>query len=260
MKIVIVEDEILAAEDLAQTLQQVLPQSEIIKHVQSVHEGLVFFGSDPKIDLIFSDIQLGDGLSFQIFKDVNVTAPIVFCTAYDNYLLEAFKTNGIDYILKPISNSAVAQTIQKYFGLQRQLSQVISNAGMGEEGVYSTLLGQMQTNNNAVIVYHHDRIIPLSSEEIALCYIEYENVFIKTFDAKEYAVNKSLDDLEKLLGIGFFRANRQNLVNRKALRHASYTLSRKLSLEFCMTHEAKVYVSREKASVFLRWLEAKDIM
>ena len=74
MRIVIVEDEILAAEDLAQTLQQVLPQSEIIKHVQSVHEGLVFFGSDPKIDLIFSDIQLGDGLSFQIFKDVNVTA------------------------------------------------------------------------------------------------------------------------------------------------------------------------------------------
>lgn len=258
MKIVIVEDEILAAEDLAQTLQQVLPQSEIIKHVQSVHEGLVFFGSDPKIDLIFSDIQLGDGLSFQIFQEINITAPIVFCTAYDNYLLEAFKTNGIDYILKPISNSAVEQTIQKYFGLQRQLTQVVSNTST--EGVYSALLGQMQTNNNALIVYHHDRIIPLSSEEIALCYIEYENVFIKTFDAKEYTVNKSLDDLEKLLGNVFFRANRQNLVHRKALKHASYTLSRKLSLELCMAHEAKVYVSREKASVFLRWLEAKDVM
>lgn len=260
MKIVIVEDEILAAEDLAQTLQRVLPQAEIIKHVQSVQEGLVFFGNDPKIDLIFSDIQLGDGLSFQIFKEVSIAAPIVFCTAYDNYLLEAFKTNGIDYILKPISNSAVEQTIEKYFGLQRQLTQGVSKSSMGTEGVYSALIGQMQTNNNAVIVYHHDRIIPLSSEEIALCYIEYENVFIKTFDAKEYTVNKSLDDLEKLLGNVFFRANRQNLVHRKALRHASYTLSRKLSLELCMAHEAKVYVSREKASVFLRWLEAKDVM
>ncbi|WP_164108371.1 MULTISPECIES: LytR/AlgR family response regulator transcription factor [Sphingobacterium] len=260
MRIVIVEDEILAAEDLTQTLLQVLPQSEIVKHVQSVEEGLVFFGSDPKIDLIFSDIQLGDGLSFQIFQEINITAPIVFCTAYDNYLLEAFKTNGIDYIVKPISNSAVEQTIQKYFGLQRQLTQVVSTMRIGTEGVYSALLGQMQTNNNALIVYHHDRIIPLSSGEIALCYIEYENVFVKTFEAKEYTVNKSLDDLEKLLGNVFFRANRQNLVNRKALRHASYTLTRKLSLELCMAHEAKVYVSREKASTFLRWLEAKDII
>lgn len=259
MRVVIVEDEYLAAEDLAQTLGQVLPQVAIVKYVQSVREGISFFKTDPNVDLIFSDIQLGDGLSFEIFKDVQVSAPIVFCTAYDNYLLDAFKTNGIDYILKPISTVAVESTMQKYFGLQRQLSR-ISTEHTVNDTLYNELMGQTQSRQNAIIVHHHGRIIPLAAEEVALCYIEYENVFIKTFDEKEYNVNKSLDDLEKTLGVLFFRANRQHLVNRIALRHASYTLSRKLSLDLAIEHSSRIYVSREKASAFLRWLEAKDTM
>lgn len=259
MKVVIIEDEHLAAEDLVQTLVQVMPGLEIVKHIQSVRDGISFFGGSPPVELIFSDIQLGDGLSFQIFNEVQIQAPIVFCTAYDNYLLDAFKTNGIDYILKPISNVAVKSTLQKYFGLQRQMLRTTESKEK-REVLYGELLGQMQARHHSVIVHQHDRIIPLATEEIALCYIEYENVFIKTFDAKEYSVNKSLDDLEKALGSRFFRANRQHLLNRKALRHASYTLSRKLSLDLSITHESRVYVSREKASVFLRWLEYGDLM
>ncbi|MFD2555319.1 LytR/AlgR family response regulator transcription factor [Sphingobacterium tabacisoli] len=258
MRIVLVEDECLAAEDLAQTLSLVLPQIEIVKYIQSVQEGIAFFRDAPNVDLIFSDIQLGDGLSFEIFKEISISAPIVFCTAYDDYLLEAFKTNGIDYILKPISNEAVESTMQKYFGLQRQLSQGAINHNL-KDGLYNDLLGQAQSRQNALVVHHHGRIIPLVAEDIALCYIEYENVFVKTFDGKEYAVNKSLDDLEKTLGGVFFRANRQHLVNRVALRHASYTLSRKLSLDLAIAHSSRVYVSREKASTFLRWLEAKEL-
>ena len=258
MRVVLVEDEGLAAEDLAQTLSLVLPQVEIVKYIQSVQEGISFFRDNPKVDLIFSDIQLGDGLSFEIFREVLVSAPIVFCTAYDDYLLEAFKTNGIDYILKPISNGAVESTMQKYFGLQRQLSQGPVDHNL-KNGLFSDLMGQTQSRQSALVVHHHGRIIPLVVEDVALCYIEYENVFVKTFDGKEYAVNKSLDDLEKTLGGLFFRANRQHLVNRAALRHASYTLSRKLSLDLAIAHSSRVYVSREKASTFLRWLEAKEL-
>lgn len=258
MRVVLVEDEQLAAEDLSQTLQMVLPQVEIVKCVQSVQEGISFFCDAPKIDLIFSDIQLGDGLSFEIFKEVPVAAPIVFCTAYDDYLLEAFKTNGIDYILKPISNGAVESAMKKYFSLQRQLAPSLIDHTIHND-LYKDLMTQTQSKQNSLVVHHHGRIIPLVAEDVALCYIEYENVFVKTFDGKEYAVNKSLDDLEKILGGLFFRANRQHLVNRTALLHASYTLSRKLSLDFVVAHNSRVYVSREKASTFLRWLEAKEL-
>ncbi|MFZ4863313.1 LytR/AlgR family response regulator transcription factor [Sphingobacterium sp. Mn56C] len=254
MKVLIIEDEPLVAEDLIATLSRVMPDCEVLKHLQSVEESVNYLQENKvDIDLIFSDIQLGDGISFQIFNTVPIETPIVFCTAYDNYVLDAFKTNGIDYLLKPISEAAVQATLQKYYTLQKQLGR--KQASPTPAGTdYDTLLTAMQPKLASILVHQQDRIIPLATDEIALCYIELENVFIKTFKGKDFMLQKSLDELEKSLGNNFYRANRQHLLARKALKHASYTLSRKLLLDIHVDYKPKVYVSREKATHFLRWL------
>lgn len=255
MKVAIIEDELLTAEDLMQTLTQVNPKVKVVKHLKSVQESVLYLNQKPAIDLIFSDIQLGDGLSFEVFARTENKIPVVFCTAYDDYLLEAFKSNGIDYMLKPIGLDAVAHTLEKYFALQQQFSKV-GFTQAHQESFYYELSQQTSPKSNHLIVYQQDRIIPLAIADIALCYIELENVFLKTFDGKEYTVARSLDDLEKTLGNLFFRVNRQHLLARKALKHASFTVSRKLHLTIAVPYKTKVYVSREKATVFLNWLES----
>ena len=101
MRIVIIEDEKITARDLAQTIEELFPQAEIEKMLTTVKEGISYFTNSNTADLIFSDIQLGDGLSFEIFSKVEIDVPVIFCTAFDEYALHAFKANGIDYILKP---------------------------------------------------------------------------------------------------------------------------------------------------------------
>lgn len=121
MKVVVIEDEVLAAEDLIRTIQDVCTEAEVISHLKSVQESMAYFQEDRDVHLIFSDIKLGDGLSFHIFEQISLRSPIVFCTAYDDYLLDAFKTNGIDYLLKPISPEAVSAALEKFRNLQRHL-------------------------------------------------------------------------------------------------------------------------------------------
>lgn len=256
MKIVIIEDEMLAAEDLSQTLKRVVPEVSIIAHLFSVREAVDYFQDAPALDLIFSDIQLGDGISFEVFDQVDVAVPIVFCTAYDDYLLDAFKTNGIDYILKPISDTAIRGTMNKYFSLQKVLAKELAMKGTYTAPVYQNLIEQVKAKPSSILVHQQDRIIPLNLDDIALCYIEHENVFIKTFKGKDFLVMKTLDELEKQLGIDFYRANRQHLLSRHVLRHASYTLARKLALDLTIDYRERIYVSREKSSSFLRWLES----
>jgi len=256
MNVVIIEDEELAAEDLVHTLAEVVPSIQILACLQSVEEALAYFQRAPHVDLIFSDIQLGDGISFEIFDSIGLRVPIVFCTAYDAYLLPAFKTNGIDYILKPISTQAIAATMDKYFNLQKALRQEVETPKLSAS-FYQDLMEQVHPKATAVLVHQQDRIIPIDISDIALCYIELENVFIKTFLGKDFLVMKTLDELEKQLGGDFYRANRQHLLSRQIVQHASYTLARKLVVDLRIAYAIKIYVSREKAKNFLRWLAYK---
>lgn len=122
MNIVIIEDEALVAEDLERSLRKLIGANINVIHLRSVKEGITHFKNANAPNLIFSDIQLGDGLSFEIFVTAPVTAPIIFCTAYDEYALDAFKANGIDYILKPFTIETLENAIEKYYNLKRQLS------------------------------------------------------------------------------------------------------------------------------------------
>jgi two-component system, LytTR family, response regulator LytT len=251
MNIVIIEDEQVVADDLELSITELMDGPVTVTQLHSVKEAIGYFKTMPATDLIFSDIQLGDGLSFEVFIAVTISAPVIFCTAYDEYALDAFKANGIDYILKPFTSQTLERALQRYSQLKKLFS-------TEQATQYSTLM-QLLTDREAqksasVLVYHRDKIIPIKLEDIALFYLANEVTHLLTFSGKTFYPNKTLDELEKLSGNTFFRANRQFLVCRKAIVDVSSFFSRKLSLNLNVTVDEKVIVSKGKAPQFLSWL------
>lgn len=254
MKIVIIEDEPKTAKDLARTIVAIAPTAQIVHTIQSVSEGKLFFQTEKNVDLIFSDIQLGDGLSFEIFENSPTKIPIIFCTAYNDFALQAFKTFGIDYILKPFSKDTVKSAIEKY--------QTISGkSNVSPSNNYANLILELtktlvpKKESGSLLVYRGDRIIPIDTENIALLYIENAIVYAYTFDEKKLATSGKLDELENKLTPQFFRANRQFLVNRKAVKEASQHFHRKLQIHLTLPFSDTVLVGKEKVTAFLSWLE-----
>jgi DNA-binding LytR/AlgR family response regulator len=251
MNIVIIEDELLVADDLELSIAQLIEEPFTITQLHSVKEAIAYFKDEPSVDLIFSDIQLGDGLSFEIFIAVTISVPVIFCTAYDEYALEAFKANGIDYILKPFTTQTLERALQRY----SQLKKIFSPEQAPQYSALMQLLTDRETQrSSSVLVYHQDKIIPVKLEDIAMFYLENEITHLLTFSGKTFYPNKNLDELEKLSGNYFFRANRQFLVCRKAIIDVSSFFSRKLSLNLNVPFGEKVIVSKGKAPQFLSWL------
>ena len=251
MRIVIIEDESLVADDLELNIIKLLSEPVEIVKLMSVKEGIEYFNEEDMPDLIFSDIQLGDGLSFEIFLACEVLSPVIFCTAYDEYALDAFKANGIDYILKPFTTETLNAALHKY----RQLKKRFSTAQTPQmEALMQMMTGTSVQRSSSVLVYHQDKIIPIDVDDIAIFYLANEMVHLITFSGKRYFLNKNLDEMERLSGNTFFRANRQFLVCRKAITDVSSFFTRKLSINLKIPFTEKIYVSKVKAPHFLKWL------
>ncbi len=247
MKIAIIEDESLTARDLAKTITSIDPDAEIVAILSSVEEGISFFKKSPAPDLIFSDIQLGDGLSFVIFKEMNCCIPIIFCTAYDEYAIQAFKTAGIDYLLKPFSRLSVSKALEKFQTLKAAFEPPPNDFGT----VLKTMMQHLQNGPMpSVIIHQGEKIIPLEGEKIALFSIEGDYTFAHTFDGDNFMLSQKLDALEKTFGGSFFRANRQHLVNRKAVKDAEHFAHRKIALNLSIPFNETVLVGKLKASAF----------
>lgn len=251
MKIVIIEDELLTAEDLKNTILDIEPDARVIAILSSIKEAVSYFQKNEKPDLIFSDIQLGDGLSFEIFKNISITTPVIFCTAYDEYALTAFKANGIDYILKPYNKKTIVEALVKY----NQLKNNFSNNSAQYKSILN-LFDNLQAKKKqvSVLVNYKDKIVPIRINEIALFYIELEVTHLITFEQKQYSINKTIEELEKLVGDDFYRTNRQFLINRKTIKDASQYFARKLSLSLIIPFNEQIIVSKEKSKDFLNWL------
>ncbi|OKS87489.1 LytR/AlgR family response regulator transcription factor [Mucilaginibacter polytrichastri] len=251
MNIVIIEDEGVVADDLELNIRKLMDETVDIVQLRSVKEGIAYFNTHDAPDLIFSDIQLGDGLSFEIFVSKPIDVPVIFCTAYDEYALDAFKANGIDYILKPFTRQTLDTALKKY----KQLKRVFST---DQTPQFDALLQMLSAKNTqvvaSVLVYHQDKIIPVNLDDIAMCYLSNEITHLLTFSGKTFYPNKNLDELERLSGNSFFRANRQHLICRKAIIDVSSFFSRKLSLNLNVPFAEKVIVSKGKAPQFLNWL------
>jgi two-component system, LytTR family, response regulator LytT len=251
MKIVIVEDELNTAKDLEKTIISIEKSYEIVAILQSVEEALEFFHEKQEVDLIFSDIQLGDGLSFEIYQNTDFKLPpIIFCTAFDQYALDAFRNNGIDYVLKPFSKDSIKTAITKFIDLKGKLDNSLPDFA----GIIAQLKEKQPSVRGAVIVYQGDKIIPIDTQAIALFYTENTINYAYTFDAKSYALNDTLDTLEKRFYPLFFRANRQFLINRKAVKDASHFFNRKMVVNIAIPFKEKIIVSKLKTTLFLNWL------
>lgn len=249
MKVIIIEDEIFTAEDLRDDLQAINPAIEVLAILPTVKESIQYFSQNHDYDLIFSDIQLGDGQSFDIFKQVSVAAPIVFCTAYDQYALDAFKVNGIDYILKPFDKNSIAEALNRHQFLKEKLQSSAVN--------YENILALLKPQTNRVqslIVHQADKIFPLSVAEIALVFLKNQIIHLHTFAGKEYHIYQILDELEQKLNPQFYRVNRQFLVNRKAINDVSQYFGRKLLLNLSINFSEQLTITKEKRSHFLDWL------
>lgn len=253
MTIVVIEDEVKTAKALGQLIKSIRPDAQILSYIQSIDGAVNYLTENDQPDLIFMDIQLADGLCFEIFKNVEVVSPVIFCTAFDDYAIEAFKSNGIDYILKPFSREDIANAIKKAGELKNFFQRNKKN--LPNFDFLLTRNGE-HSGKRSFLVFKNNKYSTIPTENIAYFFIKYDTPTIMTFDKVEYPVAQSLDEISKLLSSSlFFRVNRQHLVNFSAIKEAEHYFSRKLLLKLSVPTEEKLLVGKEKVTAFLHWLE-----
>lgn len=255
MKVLIVEDEKLAADRLALLINQYDPAIEILGKVGSVRKAVETINTLYQPDLIFMDIQLGDGLSFEIFERTTIKCPVIFTTAYDEYAVRAFKVNSIDYLLKPIDAGELSTAITKFKNLSQAAAPepVTPNLNLLEQAM-QLLTKQPYKNRFVIKVGEHIKYIP--TENIGFFFSMEKATFLQTQDNKRYVIDYPLDQLEKLVDPKqFFRINRAYLVGLSAIQDiVSYSSSR-LKTVLHNSPEPDIVVSRDKVQAFKDWLE-----
>ena len=249
MNILIVEDEIHTASLLKEFVEkhegyQVL---NICDSISSSVNYLKNFASN--IDLIFMDVQLADGESFEIFSKTEIKVPIIFCTAFDDYILQAFKNNGIDYILKPFKESDIETALHKVEGFRSSLSK-------GKTETFLTPKIKQQT----FLVRKLEKMIPIDISRIALFHLYNEQLNLYSLNGEKFTMFKTLDELESNIDKSdFYRINRQMIVNRSAVKDIEPYFNRKVIVNFDFSTPKKAIVSRLKVTPFLDWLERPEV-
>lgn len=250
----IVEDEKLAAERLIELISKYDSRIVVKKVLDSVEKSVEWFNSNPHPDIVFMDIQLADGLSFEIFEKTKVKSPIIFTTAYDKYTIRAFKVNSVDYLLKPIDYEDMAAAIDKYrldFGPKTKKEFKL------DVEIYDKLINQFvhpYKNRFVVKVGLHIRSIPV--EEIDYFYVLEKSTFICTKEGKNYAIDYYLDQLEKLIDPQlFFRISRKFIINLNAIKDIIAYSNSRLKIVLRIPPDEDAIVSREKVKDFKNWLD-----
>lgn len=254
MKAVIVEDEKLIAADLLKMLARCCPYMEVVATLHSLKTAVEWFTTHPAPDLVFMDIQLSDGTSFEIFDKTGLHCPVIFTTAYNEYAIRAFKVNSIDYLLKPIDEDELKAAMEKYHKIFAGGESFVPMQRL-EELVKQ--LNPQQRQKERFIVHYKNTLMPVSVEQIAL-FVRDEVVFIYTLDGERYIPDQfnSLDEIEHLLPAEkFFRANRHAIVNINAIENYRADYTGKLHLKLKTPLYPETDISREKAPVFKRWME-----
>lgn len=249
MKVVIVEDEHFAAEKLIQLLKQTEPETEVLQVLESVEESVNWFSKNRDFDLVFMDIQLDDGISFEIFDAIKIDAPIIFTTAYNEYAIRAFKVNSVDYLLKPIEKEALKLALEKYRKLFSEKLQFGSKISRVVEQ-----LSKSYKSRFFVKVGIHYKSIPV--EKICCFFVEERCTFLKTHSGKNYDLDHSLDQIQKMVDPGqFFRINRNYLVNIECIAEIVGYSSSRLKLKLTNCNDENLIVSRDKVSEFKSWMD-----
>jgi two-component system response regulator LytT len=254
MNIIIIEDELKTAQSLEKIILDIKPGAKITGRYQSVKESVEGLSNNAQPDLIFMDIQLADGLCFEIFKAVKITCPVIFCTAYDEYSMEAFKSNGVDYVLKPFSKSDIQEAFRKVDELKNFFQQKV----MPDLGDLLSKLGGPPAGKTSFLVFKNQKYTTVQTDDIAFFYIRNDSTSIMCFDKQEYALNQSLDQIAGAISTKqFFRVSRQYLVNFKAIKEVEHYFLRKLYVKLVIETPEKLLINKEKSSSFLSWMEER---
>ena len=252
MRVILIEDEGIALRKFKKILQEVNNEIEISAELESVYDANKWFQTHSldEIDLVFSDIQLSDGLSFEIFERLQASLPIIFTTAYDEYALRAFKLNGIDYLLKPIQKDELKSALEKFELTKKQYSQ-------GQLYDIQNLIKQFQQpiiNTPSFISFQGEKLIPLSCETIAYFYTQNQIVYA-VIERNKYVLEETMDEIERRLSTHlFFRANRQFIIQKKFISNAELYFNNRLLVHLTLKTPDDIIISREKAAQFKSWL------
>jgi two-component system, LytTR family, response regulator LytT len=253
MKVLIIEDEQLGAERLEKQLQEIDAAIEVAGLTDSIKSSVKWLQEHPRPDLIFMDIELADGQSFEIFKQVRVTSPVIFTTSYDEYALRAFKVNSIDYLLKPVKKDDLQAAIAK---LQQLRQSVKQDGAIDIETLVQQLRASQPKNyRSRFLVKQGQRLIAVETEQIAYFFAEERLCFFKTWDRMKYVVDYNLEELEQMLDPGqYYRLNRGFIAHVKSIGQIHNHFNGKLKLELKPETDKEVLVSREKAQEFKDWM------
>lgn len=250
-RVIIVEDETAAAVNLRSMLASIDSNVEVLAVLESVEEAVEFFSSDVEADVVFMDIHLADGESFRIFQSVDINIPIIFTTAYDEYALQAFKVNSIDYILKPYKEEDLCRALDKLERLT--VGERTTQKDSREKMVREVHGDNMQT----MLLRYKDKLIPVTADEVAFFYTSEERVTVTTLKGDCYPVDKTLESLSQQLSPEkFFRANRQFIVSRRAVKDIAVWFGSRLALNLTIETPERIIISKARVPEFKSWLQS----
>lgn len=247
MRVLIVEDETAAYENLVDILKEVAPDIQIAGNTESVTQTVHWLQLNPAPELIFMDIHLSDGSAFNIFDKIELETPIVFTTAYDRYAIEAFKVNSIDYLLKPIKVEDIKHALDKYGKLNRQdIIRYLSQLAQ---------LAPAPKYKDKLLIPYRDKLLPVNLKDVSCFYTSDKNTLVYLKDGTGYPYSKTLEQIiPTLCPDDFIRANKQFIINRDSISNITIWFDNRLLVTLDVEVPERIYVSKNKASEFKSWL------
>lgn len=248
MKALIIEDEKMAQANLARLLKKAFPQMEVVAMISSVRGAVEFLSADPELDVIFMDVELSDGVCFEIFRSVKISAPVIMTTAYDTYAVKAFEAGSIDYLLKPVDQDALLRAVGRV--RERQ------NSSVSIEKLMAALGQEKKTYKEKSVVRCGDRIIPVHASEIAFFFSEDKANYLMTLAGEKYLIESTIDSLEEELDPKkFYRISRGCIISFQAIKSVSRNAAGRLVVVSSPEAPLELTVSRARADGFIEWLE-----
>lgn len=247
MKVLIVEDETVAYENLSRMILSFDPSIEIVANTEGVEQTVRWLRNNVHPDLIFMDIHLSDGSAFNIFELMEVDVPIIFTTAYDQYAIDAFRVNSIDYLLKPVKPQALADALTKFRKFsQRDVKNYLEQL---------LTLRPSPRYKDRMLLRVKDKLIPLSVDEIAFGYSSNNSIQVYTTDGEIYSLDRSLDQVVASLDPAkFMRVNKQYIISRECVKEITIWFDNRLRVALNIPTPEDIYISKNKASEFKAWL------
>lgn len=244
MKIIIIEDEDAAMRRLQKMILELMPEAKIIAACDSIESSVACLQQHPEVDVIFMDIHLADGSSFEIFNQVKISSPVIFTTAFDQYAIQAFQVNALDYLLKPVKINDLERALSKY---RERHSPVFDYQKI------VSLLGQQTVPKRFLIrIGQHMKLVEM--DQAAYFFSQDKITYLVNFEGKRFPLDQTMEEVEQMINDKFFRINRQMIINIQAIKNMTAYSKSRVMLELSPAYTGECVVSTEKSPLFKKWL------